>query len=94
MANSRAKARKIPDKPETSYWIKKEESAQRKTGDVKRTEKLVIERFPLAIPFNMEEKQSSSLSKNANKCRRNNWIRKSPLEKHHNNDTEDDKTTE
>lgn len=42
----------------------------------------------------MEEKQSSSLSKNANKCRRNNGIRKSPLEKHHNNDTEDDKTTE
>ena len=27
-----------------------EESAQIKTGDVKRTEKLVIERFPLAIP--------------------------------------------
>lgn len=50
MADSRAKARKIPDKPETSYWIKKEESAQIKTGDVKRTEKLVIERFPLAIP--------------------------------------------
>lgn len=94
MADSRAKARKIPDKPETSYWIKKEESAQRKTGDVKRTEKLVIERFPLAIPSIWMRSKALLLSKNANKCRRNNGIRKSPLEKHHNNDTEDDKITE
>lgn len=48
IADSRAKARKIPDKPVTSYCVKKKESAQRKMGDVKRTEKLVIKRLPLA----------------------------------------------
>lgn len=48
--------------------------------------------IPTGHSFNMEEKQSSSLSKKSSKCRRNNGIRKSPLEKHHNNDTEDAKT--
>lgn len=49
MTHSRAKARKIPDEPKTSYCVKKEESAQRKMRDVKWTEELVIKRLPLAI---------------------------------------------
>lgn len=79
MTHSRAKARKIPDEPKTSYCVKKEASAQRKMRDVKWTEEPVIDYH---WPFFHYEREGKLLSY-ANKCRRNNGIRKLPLGKHH-----------
>lgn len=74
----------ISDEPKTPYCVKKEENAQREMRDVKWTE-VPVRKSPIGHSFIVKKKESSSLLKDANKCRRNNGIRKSPFVINHSN---------